>query len=275
MTLFTQRRNRNFLDATFTTLNLIYHQTVYNLRNNDRNAVIGLFLTIAQTLIFITFFALMYFVVGIRSSPIRGDFMLFLMSGIFMFMTHVQTVSQVAGSYSVSGGLVKHGPLNAAVMISAAALSVLYRQMLSGIVILGIYHLAVTPISFYFFPGCLGIFLLGWFGGVCVGLVLVGLRAFSPKTVGILTQVYQRVNMIASGKMVAANALPNIILPWFTWNPLFHVVDQLRGFLFVNYRPHNTDYHYAFWAFIAVLMIGLLINFAARKHESLSWGATQ
>src|SRR5690606_25794902 len=103
----------NFLDAIFTTLNLIYHQTVYNLRNSDRNAVMGLLFTIAQTAIFVGFFALMYFVVGIRSSPIRGDFILFMMSGIFVFMTHVQTVAQVAGSYSVSGGLVKHGPMNA------------------------------------------------------------------------------------------------------------------------------------------------------------------
>ena len=273
--MFTQRRNRNFLDAIFTTLNLIYHQTVYNLRNSDRNAVMGLLFTIAQTAIFVGFFALMYFVVGIRSSPIRGDFILFMMSGIFVFMTHVQTVAQVAGSYSISGGLVKHEPMNAAVMIAAAALSVLYRQMLSGIVILGLYHLAVTPITFYFFPGCLAIFLLGWFGGVCVGLVFLGLRPWSPKTVGILTQVYQRVNMIASGKMFVANSLPNFVLPWFSWNPLFHVVDQLRGFLFVNYTPQKTDYHYAIWVFIGLLMVGLLLNFAARKYESLSWGATQ
>lgn len=274
-TLFTQRRNRNFLDAIFTTLNLIYHQTVYNLRNNDRNAVMGLLFTIAQTAIFVGFFALLYFVVGIRSSPIRGDFILFMMSGIFVFMTHVQTVAQVSGSYSVGGGLAKHGPMNAAVMIAAAALAVLYRQMLSGIVILGLYHLAVTPITFYFFPGCLAIFLLGWFGGVCVGLVFVGIRPWMPKAVGIMTQVYQRVNMIASGKMFVANSLPNFVLPWFSWNPLFHVVDQLRGYLFVNYTPQKTDYHYAIWVFIGLLMVGLLINFAARKYESLSWGAAQ
>lgn len=235
----------------------------------------GLFLTIFQTCLFVTSFALMYTVIGLRGSLIRGDFILFLMSGIYLFMTHVQTVSQVAGSYSIGGGLTKHQPMNAAVMITAAALSVLYKQLLSGIVILGLYHLAFKPISFYFFPGCLAMFLLVWFGGVCVGLVFVGLRPWSPKSVMIMTQIYQRVNMIASGKMFVANALPNIILPWFAWNPLFHVTDQMRGFVFVNYTPQKTNYIYPIWAFVGILMVGLLLNFAARKYESLSWGAAQ
>lgn len=273
--MFTQRRNRNLLEATGTTLSLIYHQAVYNLRSTHQNAIIGILLIIAQTLLFVSIFMLLYLLVGIRGSPIRGDFMLYLMSGIFLFMSHVRTVGAVSSSHSPGGGLVKHAPLNPAVLIAAAALSTLYGQSISAIVILGVYHITVNPISIYFFPGALAMFLLAWFGGVCVGLVFLGLRPWAPKIAPLLTMAYQRINMIASGKMFVANTVPNIMLPWFAWNPLFHLIDQTRGFLFVNYTPQKTDYHYAIWVFIGLLMLGLLINFTTRKYESLSWTAAQ
>lgn len=48
--------------------------------------------------------------------------MLYLLSGILMFMVHVPATGAVAGSHSLSGGLVKHEPLNPAILIAAAAL---------------------------------------------------------------------------------------------------------------------------------------------------------
>ena len=40
--MFVQRRNRNLVQAAFTTLALIYHQTVHTLRQTHANAVIGI-----------------------------------------------------------------------------------------------------------------------------------------------------------------------------------------------------------------------------------------
>lgn len=84
-----------------------------------------------------------------------------------------------------------------------------------------------------------------------------------------MTTIFQRINMFASGKMFVAN----VLLPWFAWNPLFHIIDQQRGFVFINYAPQKTDPLYALWFSLGTMMIGLLINFTTRKYESLSWGA--
>jgi len=273
--LFKQRQSRNMLQAAFTTLALIYHQTVYNLRTGHRNAALGLLLTTLQNSIAMMIFLLLFSLVGIRSSPLRGDFLLYIMSGIFIFMLHVQSVGAVAGSHSVSSGIIKHQPLNAAVLISGAALGVLYKQTLSCFVILVAYHTLHTPITIYDPVGAASLFLLAWFSGCCIGLVFLGIRPWSPAFAGVLTTVYQRVNMIASGKLFVANTMPNFLLPWFLWNPLFHLIDQERGFLFINYSPHKTWLMYPLWISIAALMIGLLINFTTRKHESISWAATQ
>lgn len=271
--LFVQRRNRNIFEAAGTTLALIYHQTVYNLRTEHRNAVVGLLMTILQTAIFMGAFLLIYLIIGVRNSPIRGDFMIYIMSGIFLYMTHVQTVGAVAGSHSLSGSLIKHDPLNPAVLIAASALTILYRQTISCFAILWLYDVLVEPVAIENPVGAFAMFLEAWFSGVCVGLVFLGLQPWAPKAAKILTTIYQRVNMFASGKMFVANVLPNFMLPWFAWNPLFHVIDQERGFLFINYSPQKTDPYYAIWFSLAALMLGLLINFSTRKHESISWSA--
>jgi ABC-type polysaccharide/polyol phosphate export permease len=271
--LFNQRKNSTIIGAAGTTLGLIYHQTVYNLRNDHRNAVVGLLLTILQSAIFMMAFLLIYLVMGVRNSPIRGDFMLYLMSGIFMFMVHVQASGAVAGSHSVTGGLVKHEPLNPAILIASAALAVLYRQTISCIAILWLYHVLMTPIRFDFWPGSLGMYLLAWFSGGCIGLVFLGIRPWSPRASKLFTTAYQRINMFASGKMFVGNVVPNALLPWFIWNPLFHIIDQQRGYIFINYTPLKSDPLYALWFSLAAMMVGLLINFTTRKYESLSWSA--
>lgn len=273
--MFRQRQSTNMAQAGWTTLALIYHQTVYNLRTEHRNAVVGLVLTIVQSALFVVVFLGTYTLIGIRHSPLRGDFLLYIMSGIFVFMLHVQTVAAVSSSHSISSGIAKHEPLNAAVLISGAALATLYRQVISCIVILSTYHLAVTPITIYDPVGAAALFLLSWFSGCCIGLIFLGLRPWSPQGAKVATTVYQRINMFASGKFFVANTMPNFLLPWFAWNPLFHLIDQERGFLFINYAPHKTSLLYPLWFSLAALMVGLLINFTTRKYESLSWSATQ
>ena len=269
--MFVQRRNPTMFHAAFTTLSLIYFQTVYNLRNEHRNAIIGLLLTILQSLIFLMAFILIYAVMGVRNSPIRGDFILYMMSGIFIFMVHSQAAGAVAGSHSISGQLNRHKTLSPAVLIASSALAVLYRQTISSIAILWLYHTIIAPIGIDTFPGVLAMYLLGWFSGACMGLVFLGIRPWSPRGAKIVTTIYQRINMFASGKMFVGNLIPSMMLPWFTWNPLFHIIDQMRGFVFVNYDPQRSDPLYALWFALAMMMVGLLINFTTRKYESISW----
>jgi len=79
--------------------------------------------------------------------------------------------------------------------------------------------------------------------------------------------------MIASGKMFVANSLTYTMLKMFDWNPLFHIIDQARGFAFINYNPHNSALSYPIYVTLALIMIGLIGEFHTRKHASLSWSA--
>ena len=104
-------------------------------------------------------------------------------------------------------------------------------------------------------------------------MVLLALSPWIPDFVGVITRVYIRINMIASGKMFVANQLPAYMIALFDWNPLFHTIDQSRGFVFNNYFPHNTSIKYALLLSIVLLMIGLMGEFYSRQRISVSWGA--
>lgn len=271
--MFTPRQNTTILSAAAGQLQLIYHQAAYELRKGHRNALVGLVLTASQSIIMIAGFMALFMIVGIRSSPVRGDYLIFMMSGIFLFITHIQTIAAVAGSTKANRQMIKHGPMSTAVLISAAALAILYRQIFASTIILTAYYL-YEPFTVVSPVGCLAMLLLSWGTGVAIGTVLLALQPWMPQAVTVMTQILQRANMVFSGKMFLANVLPSMMFKMFAWNPLFHVIDQARGYAFINYNPLKTSLTYPIYFMIAVMMVGLIAEFVTRKYESLSWSAT-
>lgn len=266
-----QRQSR--LVTVVNLLEVIYHATVRQLRKTHSNAVIGLFLNMLQTMMLVAVFYLMYSILGRGGSQVRGDFLIFIMTGIFLYMTHVKTLGAVVGSEGPTSPMMQHAPMNTFVAIVSSALSELYRQVLSVAFVLFVYHIGFKQIEFEYLPGAFGMLMLAWFSGVAVGLNFLALKPWFPQFSGIATQIYSRANMIASGKMFLANTLPFTMVAMFNWNPLFHIIDQARGYAFVNYNPHYSSWHYAFIVSLVLLMTGFVGEAYTRKHASLSWGA--
>ena len=267
------KRTKTYAAANLATV--IYHSTVRNVRKSHGNALIGLLLNMMQTVILVAAFFVMYKVLGLSRNAVRGDFLLYIMSGIFLFMTHTKALGAVAGSEGPASPMMKHAPMNTMVAISSAALASLYMQFLSVIVVLFIYDVAWKPVEIYEPLGAIAMFLLAWFSGVSIGMIFLAIKPWWPSFTGIATTIYSRANMIASGKMFLANSLPHGKLILFSWNTLFHCIDQARGFTFINYNPHYTSYMYALKLSVVLIMIGLMGEFYTRKNASASWQARQ
>ncbi|MEM9433473.1 MAG: ABC transporter permease [Pseudomonadota bacterium] len=267
-----QHRNTNFRSA-LAMVELIYVSTVRHVRKSHRNPILGLLSNMLQTFMFVAAFWLFYAVLGIRGMAIRGDFVLYLLSGIFLFLTHTKAVAAVAKSEGPTSPMMMHAPMNTAIAITSSALSSLYLQTLSAIVILFMVHVAWHPVVIDKPMGTIAMFLLAWFSGVAVGLVFLAIKPFYPGVSGFLTTLYSRANMIASGKMFVANSMPSSMIVMFDWNPLFHAIDQARGFTFINYNPMFTDYMYTIYVALVLLMIGLMGEFQGRRYASVSWSA--
>ena len=112
-----------------------------------------------------------------------------------------------------------------------------------------------------------------WFGGVALGIILLAIKPWFPTVVQVAITLYMRANMIASGKMFVANSLPSFMLAMFDWNPLFHLIDQARGFAFINYVPRYSNWEYPIYVALVMLMLGLMGEFYTRRHASASWEA--
>ena len=271
--MFEKQAPRTPYGSALVILDLIYHATVRNLRKSHGNAVMGLLMNMLQTVIFVAAFFFMFQILGMKRSAVRGDFMLYIMTGIFLFMTHIKAMGAVVGAEGPTSAMMKHAPMNTIVSIVSSALSALYIQVLSMVLVLLIYHLAFTPITIYNPVGAMGMVLLAWFSGVAVGMVFLAAKPWAPDAVTVVSNVYSRANMFASGKMFLANNVPSHILVFFTWNPLFHIIDQARGFTFINYNPHHSSVEYPVYVSLTLVMIGLMGEFFTRKQVSLSWSA--
>ncbi|WP_323781463.1 ABC transporter permease [Thalassovita sp.] len=271
--MFYNPRKQSGLSAAFTIAELIYHSIARKIRKSHSHAVMSIVVNLLQMVIFVLAFYVMFSLLGLRKAAVRGDFLLYLMSGIFLYMTHSKTLGAVVGSEGPTSPMMLHAPMNTIIAILSSALSALYIQVLSLSLILFVYYVAIKHFVIEDPAGAFGMLLLAWFSGLAIGMVLLAIKPWYPTAVNMITLVYQRANMIASGKMFLANSLPTFMLNMFDWNPLFHCIDQARGFTFINYVPRNSSITYPLIISICFLMVGLMGEFYARKNTSVSLSA--
>ncbi|OLS43298.1 ABC transporter permease [Rhodovulum sulfidophilum] len=222
-------------------------------------------MNILQTVLPVVSFYAMFTLVGLRGAAIRGDVLIYLMSGVFRFMTFNKTMAAVAGSEGPASAMMQHAPMNTIIAIAAAALGTLYIQILSMVFVGFVYHAAFTPITVDRPVGAMGMLLLAWFSGLSVGMVFLALKPWAPGIVGLASSAFQRMTLIASGKMFAANTLPGRMPVFFDRNPLFHCIDPARGLAFVDCDPHFTAVGHPLRLAIAPTVIGPMGECHTRK----------
>ena len=71
--------------TTMALLELIFHASIRNIRKSSGNAVLGLVMNIIQSLVMVGVMIAMFNLLGMRGSAVRGDFTLYIMSGVFNF----------------------------------------------------------------------------------------------------------------------------------------------------------------------------------------------
>lgn len=206
--MFRIEQNQSAPARTFRLLELIYHATVRNIRKSHGSAVMGLVMHLIQSILMVLVFLFVFSLLGRGAAAIRGDLLIYIMSGIFMFMTHVKAINAVSNADGPTSAMMKHAPMNPIISIAAAALGVLYLQILAALIILFFYDAVFAPVSIEQPYQTFGMFLLSWATGVGIGMIFLSAKPWAPGFIGLVSTLFQRANMIASGKMFVANALP-------------------------------------------------------------------
>ncbi len=268
-----EEQKPSLMRGAATILGLVFHNTVRSIRRGHRDALMAILTNLLQMIVMIGIFFVVMDMLGGRRIAVRGDFLLYVMSGIFVFMTHVKAMGAVAGAEGPVSPMMQHLPMTPLVSIVSAALGAIYIQVMSMAVLLSIYHLTWSPITIANPFGAAMMLLLAWFSGCCFGLVFGAAKPWFPTATGMVQMVYQRVQMFASGKMFLANSLPTKMFAIFAWNPLFHIIDQGRGYVFENYNPIRTNLEYPITVSLVAAVIGIIGLNYTNRFVSLSWSA--
>lgn len=105
------------------------------------------------------------------------------MSGIFLYLTHIQTLRQVMGAEGPTSAMMQHAPMNTLVAILSSALSVLYIQMVTVFCILLLIHVMIEPVEIHNWSGAFFMLILSWASGVALGIIFMAAKPWSPDLV--------------------------------------------------------------------------------------------
>jgi len=147
--MFATTKQRSSIGSALNMSRLIFHSVVRKIRQSHRVPLMSIFSSILQTVMFVLAFLLMFDMLGMRGAAIRGDFVLYIMSGIFLFQVHTQSLGAVSGAESSASPMMQHAPMNTIISICAAAISSLYTQVMALSCILLVYYVGIQ--SWHYF----------------------------------------------------------------------------------------------------------------------------
>ncbi len=264
-----ENQNKSLFFAAIAFLELVYHSIVREVRTQSGSATLGLLKEVSQILIFFLIFYALFTVMG-RNVAIRGDFVLFLLSGIFLMLTHMGAISSVMGAGTAVSPIMQHAPMSVILSILASTFADLYLRIIAIIIVFAGATVINGPMEVANPAGLILPFFLAWSSGLAIGFGFMLLKPLAPSLVKAISKIYQRAQMVTSGKFMPAAYMPATLTHWFDWNPLFHCIDQARLAAFVNYNREVSNIYYPIYVTLVVLVLGLMGEFWARKNLSRS-----
>ena len=246
---------------------LIWALTVRALREASGGAIIGVLKGILMAFTFcIAFYLLMSFM-GLAGLTVRGDMMVFILIGVGFFFTAKMTMMAAMKAMTGSWALTRHPHLTPVLFVYAESLATLYNWTLAIMTIYianglvkGSFDLQ-EPIMF--FP----IYFITWLTGVGAGMVM-GFGMFYFSWFAMIKRILFKLIFFSAGKFTNANLIPTDMLWFFYWNPLFHLIDQMRDAAFVNYTARKTNLEYPIFVCLGLLLLGHILHDYMLRHRN-------
>ncbi len=261
--------SKSLFFGTLEFFNLVFHSVVREVRTQSGSTTFGILKEVSSIGVFIGLFYMISIFLG-RGAAIRGSVIMFLLTGIIPFLIHTKAMGSVQSAQKASSAIMMHTPMTVMLSILAKAFGGLYLQFVAVALILLLFWIFGADLSVDNFRGMVLPMILVWASGIAVGMVFMTFKPIIPVVFNIFAPIYRRAQMFTSGKFLPAAYMPTAMIGWFSWNPLFHTIDQIRDAAFVNYHSEATSISYPLWFTLAALLFGLMGEFWARRTLSMS-----
>ncbi len=215
---------------------------------------------------FVMIMMMMVLIRGTIGAKIRGEFGLYILTGVGCYMLHNKIVQELSNP-EADRNLMPLLAVSPGIMIFGKLLHTIYMQIMIVLLFsagIWVYYGGFKIDQPYM---VLWIFWLCAAWSAAMSMCLYSIVPVWPNVFKKLVMVYRRLGVITSGKMVPGNVLSGAFHGMFAWNPLYHCIDQIRGAVFVNYTPFNSSISYPVNATIIAASASVLLYVGLKRFR--------
>ena len=254
------RRHRSFAS-----LRAIGALILREMQTSNGRASGGYLWTIAEPVGGIVLLTLI-FSVGFRSPPIGTNFAIFYATGVVPFMCYLDVSGKVANSVRYSKALLAYPAVTFMdALLARIAFNTITHVMVSTIVFTGIYTILDTRTD----PQVLGI-ALGMVMAITFASAIGVMNCFMFEAFSWwqpLWGILMRPLFLLSCVFFMFDDIPQPYQNWLWFNPLVHVVGQMRRSFYPSYVGEYVSHLYVFGLSLGLLAFGLML--LIRYHRDL------
>lgn len=206
------------------------------------------------------------FSVGFRAPPLGTNFAIFYATGVVPFMAYLDMSNKVAGSIRYSKSLLTYPAVTFMDALLARILfSVITQAMVAVLIFTGILLMLDTRTD----PQILQI-ALAFAMTILIASAVGVMNCFLFEAFTWWQSVWSilmRPLLLVSCIFFLFDTIPLPYRDWLWWNPLVHVVGQMRQAFYPNYNGDYVSYAYVFGLGLGLFALGLAL--LLRYHRDL------
>lgn len=218
---------------------------------------------VAHVLVFSTLFTLR------GKEAVSGiDVPLLILTGILPFKFFMGTMNQIANACSSNKALFSYRQVKPIDCVFARALLEGIVFLVSYAVLLVVFHVFVLDVAINDLLMMLLVYSQLYFLAIGFGLLIAYATlkfADTPRFVSLVTTPM----FFLSGIFFTSEMIPQQFWPYFSWNPIFQVIEMGRDAISANFNSQFVSYEYVFLLTLFVFSIGL-IQFQTNRQRFIS-----
>ena len=194
----------------------------------------------------------------VRSPALGTSFPLFYASGLIPFMAYMDIGQKVSVALRFSKPLMFYpGVTFVDALVARFLMNSITQIMVAGILLGAI--ILISGVDLLFDPIAIA---HGFFMGLSLALGIGTLNCYLLSVYPIWERTWAVVNrpmFLISGIIFLPDAVPPPYREWMLWNPLIHIVGEVRKGVFTTYDAAYVDPLYVYTISLSTLSVGLLL----------------
>lgn len=254
------RSYRNF--ASFRTIGALVLREVQTSSSRTTGGFVWAILEPVGGILLLT----LIFSAGFRTPPIGSNFAIFYATGVVPFMAYMDISNKVASTIKSSKGLLAYPAVTFMdVILARIIFNTVTQFIVASIIFIGTIVAMDTRTDPQVESIAVGFLMYILFSFAIGSLNCFLFEAFSwwQPVWGIL----MRPLFLLSCIFFIYDDVPDLYKDWLWWNPLVHIIGQMRHAFYPSYVGDYISYTYVFSVSLCLLALGLI--FLIRYHRDL------